>query len=437
MILRRQTNFYFTAMSGREGFDLLSAVPETLLLGARGHHRFREAFEARWREHFGAADAIAFPSARGGLAALLSALGVGRGDEVILTAFTCAAVPDAVMVAGAVPVWADIDAATFAMTPPAVEALIGPRTRVILVQHTLGIPADTDRLALLARAHDVHLLEDACLALGSRKEGRPLGDTGEASIFSFELSKTLSAGWGGMVQTNRPELGEKVRLLRDRAGAMPRTRAASRLFQAGLSTFTYGPSCGWLRRYLTAALFKLGLFRTSVHHTDVAPTNDPIPSRYLWAQADRHWWALSRQLARLEANLEHARRVAERYEDVLGRHGAWMPAPRDPGVRFVRFPVLVSDPARMVAFFGGRGIEIGRWLNFPASLSPGDTSYQYSPGQCPVGEWVARHIVNLPVHSRLSLKDVDLACRLLDEYLARHADEREFIAAPAAVGLRP
>ena len=425
-------------MSGREAFGLLSAVPETLFLGAKGRHRFREAFEALWRERFGAADAIAFPSARGGLAALLRALGVGRGDEVILTAFTCAAVPDAVLVAGATPVWADIDPATFAMTPPAVEALIGPRTRVILVQHTFGVPAETDRLAVLARSHSIHFIEDACLAVGSQKGGRPLGGTGEASIFSFELSKTLSAGWGGLVQTNRPGLGEEVSALRDRAGAMPRARAAHRLFQAGLSTFTYGPSYGWLRGYLTAALFRLGLFRTSVHHTDVAPTDGPIPSDYLWAQADRHWWALSRQLARLEANVEHARRVTERYEDVLGRHGAWMSAARDPGVRFVRFPLLVSDPARMVAFFGRRGIEIGRWLGFPFSLSPLEMpAYGYSPGQCPVGEWTARHVVNLPVHSRLSSKDVDLASRLLDEYLARHADEREFIAAPPGAGLEP
>ena len=83
----------------------------------------------------------------------------------------------------------------------------------------------------------------------------------------------------------------------------------------------------------------------------------------------------------------------------------------------------------MTGFFAERGIELGRWFDYPISARPdGLASYNYIEGQCPVGERVAQHIVNLPLHSRMSSADAELASRTLDEYLTAYPDERDFIA---------
>ena len=387
-----------------------------------------ESFEAAWRARFGCQGAVAFPSARSGLYALLKAHGVGRADDVIVTGFTCIAVPDAVRYAGARPVYADIDARSYAMRPDEVERLLGPRSRVLVIQHTLGLSAEVERLVELAHSKGVFVIEDAALALGSNLDGRQLGSFADAAIFSFELSKTISAGWGGIVQLNASGLEEKLRGVRDAAGAAPRLLAARRLLQAGLSHFLYGPSLVRPAGYPTAALFKLRIFQLSADHGG-APGRPP--ENFLAARGGGHWKVLTSQLGRLDRLVERSHKISARYGQVLASHGldAAIPSGLDRGACLIRFPLQVRERERMTGFFAERGIELGRWFDYPISDRPdGLASYNYIEGQCPVGERVAQHIVNLPLHSRMSSADAELASRTLDEYLAAYPDDRDFIA---------
>jgi perosamine synthetase len=410
----REHNLYFAGLSRRDSLGLMLASVRVLAAGSRGPEGAADHIEALWRDRFDGDDAVVFPSARCGIQAVLIALDLKDRNEVLVTGYTCAAVPDAVTAAGAVPVYADVDAHTFAIDPARAEAAIGPRTGVLICQHTFGIPAPLQELASVARRHGLVLLEDACLALGSAHAGRPLGSLGDASVFSFELSKTVTAGWGGVVVTRRSGLGQRLRQIRDQWGALSRVEAARRLAQAGLSGLLYRPEAYGVTKYLVAVLFRSGAFRPSA-----AVAGD------CRAGSDHAWMAVLRQMDRLDETLSHGRRLAERYARVLRRHGWDGGEPEDTTVRLARFPVLVNDPAAWVEHFASHGFELGRWFDAPISpppaTSPGPTTIT-----CSVGTWLGEHMVNFPLHRRINGADADDFCRILDHFLASLPEERRF-----------
>ncbi|TDW21740.1 DegT/DnrJ/EryC1/StrS family aminotransferase [Kribbella kalugense] len=128
----------------------------------------------------------------------LRALGVGRDDEVIVPAYTFVASATSVILAGARPVIADVTPATLHLDPAAVERLIGPRTKAIMPVHLAGAPADVDAL----KGFGVPIVEDAAQAHGATWHGRPVGTLGDAACFSFQSSKAMTAGEGGLVVTD-------------------------------------------------------------------------------------------------------------------------------------------------------------------------------------------------------------------------------------------
>ena len=145
----------------------------------------------------------------------LLAAGVGAGAEVIVPSFTFAATANAVALAGATPVFADIEPDYFCLDPVAVRAAITPRTRAILPVHLYGQPADLTALQELADEFGLQLFEDAAQAHGASLHGRPVGAFGEFAAFSLYPTKNMTSGEGGMVATGSPEVTRKVRLLRN------------------------------------------------------------------------------------------------------------------------------------------------------------------------------------------------------------------------------
>src|SRR5207302_3872730 len=127
-----------------------------------------------------------FAASRMALYAILEALGVGAGDEVIVPAFTCVVVPNAVRYRRATPVFVDIDRASWNIDPLAVERAITPRTRAVLVQHTFGVPADLRAVARVTAARGIAIIEDCAHLIGVSTEDGQLGTMGDAAFFSFE-----------------------------------------------------------------------------------------------------------------------------------------------------------------------------------------------------------------------------------------------------------
>src|SRR5262249_44749422 len=141
-------------------------------------------------------------------------LGIGPGDEVICPSHSFIATANAIRHAGATPVFADIDEATYNLDPQEVQEVLSPRTRAILVVHQIGLPADLDRFLELGRKPGVLILEDAACALGSRYKGRPIGGHSEMACFSFHPRKVITTGEGGLITTNNAEYARKLQILR-------------------------------------------------------------------------------------------------------------------------------------------------------------------------------------------------------------------------------
>ena len=177
-------------------------------------------FEQAFAAYHGAKHGIAVTNGTHALEVALCALGVGPGDEVIVPDFTFVATASAVLFAGAMPILVDVLPSTYCLDPALVEAAISPRTRAIMAVHMGGHPADLDELARLAGRHGLALVEDAAHAHGSEWRGRKIGTAGMAATFSFQSSKLMTAGEGGMVITNDDAFERLARSAHD-CGRMP------------------------------------------------------------------------------------------------------------------------------------------------------------------------------------------------------------------------
>jgi dTDP-4-amino-4,6-dideoxygalactose transaminase len=195
--------------------DLLDAVERVLassrfVLGPEG-----QALETELAALAGVRHGVGLGSGTDALRLALTAVGVGPGDEVVTPAFSFVASASTIVMAGAQPVFVDIDPATFALDPDALEAALTRRTRAIVVVHLYGHPGPIDRIAEIARRRGVPLVEDAAQAIGATWDGRPIGGWGDVACLSFYPTKNLGAcGDGGMLLTNRDDVAEHVRRLR-------------------------------------------------------------------------------------------------------------------------------------------------------------------------------------------------------------------------------
>ena len=191
----------------------ISAVTEVLRSGWITTGRKAAEFEDRFRAYTGSPQALAVASATGGMHVTLQALGVGPGDEVITPSMTWVSTVNLIQMAGARPVFAEIDRDTLMVTPETIRACLTPRTKVIIPVHFAGAPVDLDPIRELARGQGAVLIEDAAHAAGTRYRGRPVGSEGTV-IFSFHPIKNLTTGEGGMVCTDDSALADRVRRLK-------------------------------------------------------------------------------------------------------------------------------------------------------------------------------------------------------------------------------
>jgi perosamine synthetase len=171
------------------------------------------SFAAEFAEKLGVKYAIPVNSATSGISTALGALGLGPGDEVIVPGISFTATSSAVLMYNSIPVFVDVDPNTYCLNPDAVEAAITTRTKAILVVHLAGNVADMDAIMDIAERHDLRVVEDAAQALGATWGDRKTGSIGDAGVFSFQQSKNIMTGEGGMIITNDVEVARRARLI--------------------------------------------------------------------------------------------------------------------------------------------------------------------------------------------------------------------------------
>ena len=178
------------------------------------------AFEQEFAAYHQAKHGIAVTNGTHALEVALAAMGIGSGDEVIVPNATFVATASAVLFAGALPVLVDVSADSYCIDPELAEAAITENTKAIIAVHMGGRPADLDQLTAVAEKHDILLLEDAAHAHGSEWRGRKVGAIGIGGTFSFQASKTMTAGEGGMVISNDGDFERLARATHD-CGRLP------------------------------------------------------------------------------------------------------------------------------------------------------------------------------------------------------------------------
>lgn len=202
------------------GAEERAAVDRVLRSGMLSQGPEVAAFEDEFSRHFGLDRAcVAVNSGTSGLHLGLLAAGVSAGDEVIVPSFTFAATANAVALTGATPVFADIEAGSFCLDPASVEASITARTVAVMPVHLYGHPADMPKLQAVADRHGLQIFEDAAQAHGASLGGTPVGAFGTFAMFSLYPTKNMTAGEGGMVSVDTPEIERMIRLYRNQGMA--------------------------------------------------------------------------------------------------------------------------------------------------------------------------------------------------------------------------
>jgi dTDP-4-amino-4,6-dideoxygalactose transaminase len=335
------------------------------ILGEEG-----EAFEAEWAEYCNVAHAVGVGNGTDALQLALRAADVGPGDEVILPALTAAFTALAVSMAGANPVFADIDPHRYTLDPEAFEAAITPRTAAVIPVHLYGCPAEMDPIVRIARQHNLLVLEDAAQAHGARYQGRRSGGLGDVAAFSFYPSKNLGAyGDAGIIVTDDAALAEKARMLRH------------------------------------------GGQRKTYEHT-LLGTNSRL---------DEIQAAILRvKLAHLDDWNERRRSLAVRYEASL-RDTAELTLPITPqGAEHVFHLYVVRTPFRDRLRSYLAGTQVRTSIHYPRGvhLQPAYAGLGYEEGSCPNAEGVAGEILSLPLFPELSNYEIGQVIRLVRFFFA-------------------
>lgn len=379
--------------------------------------RRREALAQTVRVRFPHAVVFSLGSGRSALAACLKAAGLGPEDEVLLSSYTCLAVPTAVIAAGAKPVYIDINPETLNVEADAVNAALSPRVRAVVVQHTLGKVAPIQAIVEEARKRGVLVIEDCALSVGSSIDGRDVGTFGDAAIFSMELSKTLSCGWGGVLLVNDRELATAVRKYYATLPEPGRWSSTRDLWQTAISALCHQPVLyDTVGKYVLYLGFKIGLFRKSTPRAEFDGCISPgFMVKMAGAQtglARLQWRDLGKVATACEEHAGELRQVL--HELHLSTPGA--PARGEVSIA-PRVSFLVSNRQEASAYFRAKGIALGQWFDGPMSPMPSSPRFNYQPGGYPNAEKVAQSVVNLPCHSRITAADLDHMVTTLREFV--------------------
>lgn len=178
------------------------------------------ALESEWATYFNVKHAISVNSATSALYCAVGAIGIGPGDEVIVSPYTMSASATAALIYNAIPVFADIEEDYFCISPESVEKRITKNTKAIIVVDIFGQPYDMDRINAIAKKHGLYVIEDCAQAPGAKYREKWSGTLGDIGVFSLNYHKHIHTGEGGIIVTDNDDLAEKLRLIRNHAEAV-------------------------------------------------------------------------------------------------------------------------------------------------------------------------------------------------------------------------
>ncbi len=371
------------------------------------HEELRSALAQKYH-----ADAFLFASGREALAALLKSLKGPECAEIIVQAYTCLVVPNAIQAVGKTPVYADIEPDTLNLDPADVERRITPHTQAIICQHTFGIPADTHRLRALCDRYGLLLIED-CAHIMPDENGPPtIAKDGDAILFSFGRDKAISGITGGAMLSRRPDLSMKLRAEEGAAVSLSLFRIKRLLLYPiiyAIARPLYGSDLGKVLLVLARRLGGLVPILTPAEkHGIMSPTLHRLPN----ACASLTLAGLSR----LNAINDHRRALTRFYLTQASERHWNVPKAIHPDLPLQKFPLFLKNAEGIRIALKKHNIHLYDGWAGCVICPPGSPleEVNYTLGSDPNAESAAEHILSLPTHPTMTEKD---AQRLIQKFL--------------------
>ncbi len=333
---------------------------------------FLNGFEKNFADFCGVKHAIGVSSGTSALHLALTALGIGKGDEVIVPVNTFIATVEAIVHTGAKPVFVDMDSDNYNIAIEQIESKVTDNTAAILPVHLYGQPVDMDKVLAIAKRHKIFVVEDACQAHGAGYNGRKVGSIGDIAAFSFYPGKNLGAyGDGGMVTTNNSEFADKVLYLKDH---------------------------GSVEKYYHKVIgynYRLDGMQAAILDVKLRHLPD---------------WNESRR--------KNAALYTELLQDV---EGVKLPTEIDNASSVYHLYVIQVDTDRdeLREYLGEQGIASGLHYPVPCHLQPAFSSLGYKEGDFPESERYAKRIISLPMFPELSPNEIEYGCEHIKSGVTR------------------
>lgn len=370
-------------------------------------------FQAIFGQFFENENVFLFSKGRACLYAILRACGMKSADEVLIPGYTCVVVPSAVINAGAIPRYVDIDPRTFNLSLDSIQKAVNSHTKMLLVQHTYGIPCELDAIREWAREKRIAVVEDCCHAVGSRYGEGLCGTWGCASFFSGQWNKPFTTGLGGMLLVRDEPLAKAVAQVIEREIVRPgwtfdmTIRLQTQIYEI-LSSPRMVPLLTVIYRFLSN-------YGVMVGSSDACELKGQIPKRYFMEMSRAQARKGIVEMKALQENLDHRTRIAAYYQDQLSSAGipVYEPADKEHPV-FVRYPVRVEKKAELLEMAFRQGIEIGSWFESPLHpIQTGLEQFGYVRGSCPEAEKASQQAINLPTHRKITMTEAERIIQFL------------------------
>lgn len=356
-----------------------------------------------------------FDSGRSSLYFALKALGVQKDDEVLLQAYTCAVVSNSVTFTGATPIYIDIKD-DFTLDPQDFERKITKKSKVIIIQHTFGIPADIPQILAIAKKHNLKVIEDCAHTLGGTFQGQKLGTFGDIAMLSFGADKAVSCGRGGATITRDAKI---AKFLDDAESELPYSQTKKvyqQLFTFIIFYFSkpfYNVKIGKIKLGLAK---RFGFLSPVIFPQEKRGESVPwYPSKLPNALAT----LLLHQFSHIEKLNTQRRKISTEYFENIKNKNIVIPkiSQNNNEVTLLRFPILVSNPEKLQKEALKQGIMLGDWYQTP--IAPKDIVLEkmhYIKGTCRNAESFSAQSINLPTHIGISQKDLKRILNLLNNY---------------------
>lgn len=370
-----------------------------------------EKFERTFADYIGHEHAVMVPSARYGFHLLLDGWGFGPGDEVIMPALTYFAIPALGVASGITPVFADIGLQTHVLDPEAFEAAITENTKAVVPTHLFGTPCDMDAIRRIADKHGIKVIEDVAQATGARYQGKRVGGFGDASYFTFGLTKNITTLSGAMITTDDADLAANVRAKMEQAEWAPLSGSAKETL-TGLAMMVATHPLVYPFTVHPAVVLGNRLGKDPIHERfgEAEKRYESVPDYYQKARPRAVQAAVGlKQLERIEG-LNGARIKNGRFlDDNLGHvPGLTVPAyPEGAEPIYMSFVVHHRDRDGLAAGLRRRGVDTT--IGYMGNHASSPLFAEYA-ARCPNAEKAVADLLHIPVHPNLTDSDLKHMC---------------------------